>query len=180
MEVLLAAFFVIFVLLAGLWLIVPALHGLPPISSSRGRIRRALKMADLKEGETLYDLGAGHGNVLVIAAKEFGANAVGIEIGPVECLIARWNAFYNGVSSKVRIEAGNFYKADLSRADVVYAYLTTGHAIRLQKRLESQLRAGARVVTVACNIPAWQPDVFDREDLIYLFRMPPENRRDPA
>jgi len=43
-------------------------------------IREMLKLAGVKPGETIYDLGCGDGRILIIAAKEFGAKAVGIEI----------------------------------------------------------------------------------------------------
>ena len=145
-----------------------------PIAARDERIRKALQLANLQPEETLYDLGSGHGRVLVIAAREFGANAVGIEIGPVQCVIARINALLNGVSSKVRVEAGNFYKADVSRADVVYAYLTSKQAPRLQAQLEKQLKPGARVVTISFSFPNWKPVMMDRDDLIFFHRMPPE------
>ncbi len=167
--------FILFLILAALWILVPALYGLPPVTARRERIRRALQMANLQAGETLYDLGSGHGRVLVMAAKEFGANAVGLEVGPVQCVIARINAMYNGVSSKVRVEARDFYKADVSQADVIYAYLTSRQAPRLQAQLEKQLNSGTRVVTISFDFPNWEPATMDREQLIFLYRMPPEH-----
>jgi precorrin-6B methylase 2 len=158
------------VIVAFLWVIVPALYGLPPISTRRERIRRALELADLQPGEIFYDLGSGHGRVLVMAAKEFGAKAVGIEAGPVQCLISRLNALWNGVNSKVRIEAGNFYRADLHKANVVYAYLTSGFAARLQEKFERELQNGTRVVTISFDLPGWQPVFFDRENLIFVYK----------
>ena len=160
----------IVVITAFLWVIVPAFYGLPPISTRRKRIHRALELANLQPGEIFYDLGSGHGRVLVMAAKEFGAKAVGIEAGPVQCLISRLNALWNGVNSKVRIEAGNFYRADLRKANVVYAYLTSGYAARLQEKLESELQNGTRVVTVSFDLPGWQPVFFDREHLIFVYK----------
>jgi len=158
----------IFLVIALLWILVPAFYGLPPISTKPERIRKALKMANLQPGETLYDLGCGHGQVLIIAAKEFGANAVGIEAGPVQCIVARINAIRNGVNSKVRIEAGDFFKSDLKKADVVYAYLTSNFAGRLQEKFKKELRNEARVVTVAFNLPR-EPLEMDRENLIYRY-----------
>jgi len=170
-DFILPALLVGFLLLAALWVLVPAFHGLPPVSASRARIRKALQMADLQPGETLYDLGAGHGRVLVLAAKEFGANAVGIEVGPVQCAVSWLNAWFGGVRHRVRIEAGNFYQADLGGADVVFAYLTSGYASRLQRQLKSQLKNGARVVAISFDFPDWQPSAFDRENLIFLYVM---------
>jgi cyclopropane fatty-acyl-phospholipid synthase-like methyltransferase len=164
--------FILFIVIAALWILVPALYGLPPVTTRRERIRKALQMADLQPDEIFYDLGSGHGRVLVMAAKEFDARAVGIEVGPVQCVIAWLNALYNGVSSRVRVEAGNFYKADVSQADVVFAYLTSKQAPRLQTQLEKQLKHGARVVTISFDFPNWKPSEMDREQLIFLYHMP--------
>ena len=124
----LAAFIIVFALL---WLLVPAWYGLPPVTTTRERIRKALELANPQPDETLYDLGSGHGRVLVIAAKEFGLNAVGIEVGPVQCVISWLNARWNGVSSQVRVEAGDFFKSNFKEADIVFAYLTSDYGERL-------------------------------------------------
>ncbi|MCE9647158.1 MAG: 50S ribosomal protein L11 methyltransferase [Chloroflexi bacterium] len=160
----------IFLVVAGLYILVPVFFGPPTVPTRQERIRRALELARLQPDEVLYDLGAGDGRVLVIAAKEFGARAVGVEIGPVQCAISWGKALWNGISSKVRIEAKNFYRANLGNADVVFAYLTSSEAGRLQEKLKRELKEGARVVTVAFNFPDWEPDHFDREHLIFLYR----------
>jgi len=164
--------FILFIVIAALWILVPALYGLPPVTTRRERIRKALQMADLRPDEIFYDLGSGHGRVLVMAAKEFNARAVGIEVGPIQCVIAWLNALCNRVSSRVRVDAGNFYKADVSQADVVFAYLTSKQAPRLQAQLEKQLKRGARVVTISFDFPNWEPAAMDREQLIFLYHMP--------
>src|SRR5688572_6019476 len=170
MQIAFAIFISIIILIALIWVLVPAWYGLPPISTSPDRIRKALKLANLQPNEILFDLGCGHGQVLVIAAKEFGANAVGIEAGPVQCVISWVNAFRNGVRSKVRIEAGNFFKSDLSQVDVVFAYLTSEYTERLEKKFQSELKNGARVVTMAFELPNWQAVKFDREQLVWVYQ----------
>lgn len=146
---------IVVIVVGALWILVPAVYGLPQVSTNPERIHRALELANLQPGETLYDLGCGHGRVLIMAAREFGAHAVGIEAGPVQCVVAWVNALRNGVRSKVRIEAGDFYKSDLRQADVVYMYLTSSHVGRIQKKLEKELHSGARVVTVSFDLEGW-------------------------
>jgi hypothetical protein len=155
------------------WYLVPAIYGLPSVHTRRDRIRAALRLANLGAGETLYDLGAGDGRVLVIAAKEFGARAVGVEVGPVQCAAAWVNALYNGVRQQVRVKWGDFLKADLRAADVVFIYATSSQALRLEKQLEAQLRPGARVVTISFDLPDWEPAGFDNRELFFLYEMPP-------
>ncbi len=162
-----------FVIVYGLWLIVPFIAGLPWYPTRTTRIRKALRLAQLQPGETIYDLGAGDGRVLIIAAREFGARAVGIEISPVHCLVAWLAARFNGVADQVSIRLGNFYTARLDDADVVFAYMTSREAPRIRFHLERQMRPGARLVTISFDFDCWQPDDYDNQDLIFLYKMPP-------
>ena len=169
----------IFLVLSGLWLIVPALYGVPWVPTREKRIRKALQLAKLQPGETLYDLGAGDGRVLLIAAREFGASAVGIEIGPVQCALGWLRIWFSGSRHKVRIRCANYYKSDVSNADVIFVYATSSQTSRLLPLLERQLRPGARVVSIAADFPDWQPKLVDRELLIFVYQMPPMRRIDP-
>lgn len=162
----------LFILLGGLWLVIPALYGVPWVPTREKRIRKALRLAKLQPGEILYDLGAGDGRVLLMAAVEFGAQAVGIEIGPVQCALGWLMILLSGSRHKAQMRCGNFYRADVSEADVVFVYLTSAQTTRLQKKLEQELRANARVVSVAADFPDWQPEFVDREMLIFVYKMP--------
>jgi cyclopropane fatty-acyl-phospholipid synthase-like methyltransferase len=103
-----------------------------------------LKLANLKPDEVLYDLGSGDGRVLIIAAREFGARAVGIEIGPVQRAFSWLKVLYNGVNDRVRIEAGNFYTSNVRNADVVFIYATSTEVAKLASHLEKQMKPGSR------------------------------------
>lgn len=169
----------IFLLVSGLWLIVPALYGVPWVPTREARIRRALQLAQLQPGERLYDLGAGDGRVLLVAAREFGAQALGIEIGPVQCALGWLRLWLGGSKPRARMRCGNFYHADVSGADVVFVYLTSAQTSRLQEKLARELQPGARVVSVAADFPDWQPEAVDRETLLFLYRMPPARIVEP-
>jgi len=163
----------LFLLVSGLWLFVPALYGVPWIPTRESRIRRALQLARLQAGESLYDLGAGDGRVLIMAAKEFGAGTMGVEIGPVQCAVGWLRIWLSGSRHQARMRCGNFYHADIADADVVFVYLTSSQTSRLQEKLARELRPSARVVSIAVDFPNWQPSKVDRELLIFLYEMPP-------
>lgn len=167
-------FFIALFILGLLWILIPALYGLPSRPTHPDRIRAALRLADLKPGDTLYDLGSGDGRVLVIAAKEFGARSVGVEIGPAQRLVSRVAALYNGVRDRVRVEAGNFYRSDVSKADVVFIYATSTEAAKLASHLEKQMKPGSRVVSISADFPEWEPTGFDKDKLIFVYAMPPQ------
>lgn len=155
-----------------IWLLVPAIHGLPWVPTREARIRRALQMAGLQPGEVLYDLGSGDGRVLRLAASEFGARAVGIEVGPMQCLLSRLLTWLSRSGDRVQTRCGNFYKASFQDADVVFVYLTSGQTARLRPLLERQLRPGARVVSIAADFPGWRPTEVDRVMLVFAYILP--------
>ena len=171
---LLYALSIVLLLTGLLWILVPALYGLPPVPTKLSRIRKALKLVNLQPEEVLYDLGSGDGRVLIIAAREFGAQAVGVEIGPIQRAVSWVKILRSGVRHKVRIEAGNFYKADLGAADVVFVYATSKEVKKLAAHLERQMKPGSRLVSISADFPEWEPSAFDERELIFVYEMPPK------
>ena len=164
---------VLFVVLILLWIVFPAIYGLPLVATKPGRIRRALKLANLQPDEVLYDLGAGDGRVLLMAAREFGAKAVGIEIGPIQCAWIWLRAVASGFGSQIQVRWAKFYKADLRNADVVFVYATSTEVVKLAPHLEQQMKKGARLVSISADFSEWEPSAFDNRDLISVYEMPP-------
>jgi len=161
----------VFLLGSGLWLLVPAWYGVPWVPARRERIRKALELAKLQPGETFYDLGCGDGRALLIAAEEFGAQAVGIEVGPAQCLWGRLRCSFSGSRRRVRMRCGDFYHADVSAAQVVFVYLTSTQTARLKGKLACELQPGARVVSLAADFSGWRPVKVDRENVIFLYTL---------
>lgn len=168
------AFLLLLFLLALLWILVPAFHGLPSIPTKPDRIRKALKLVNLQPDEILYDLGAGDGRVLLIAAREFGAKAVGVEIGPVQCALIWLRVIAGGLGDRIKVRWGNYLKADLSEADVVFLYATSKEVKSLASHLQEQMKKGSRLVSISADFPEWEPSTLDEHDLIFVYEMPPK------
>ena len=164
---------VIFFVIVLLWILVPALYGLPPVPTNRDRIHRALQLANLLPNEILYDLGAGDGRVLLIAARDFGAKAVGIEIGPIQCMLTWLRVTASGFGSQIQIRWGNFYQASLIDADVVFVYATSKEVMKLAAHLAAQMKRGSRLVSISADFSDWEPAYVDEHDLIFIYEMPP-------
>lgn len=166
-------FFLFLFTLGVMWVMVPAFFGPPSKPTGYDRIRKALRLVNLQPGETLYDLGAGDGRVLLLAAREFDAKAVGIEIGPVQCGLIGLRLAASRLGNKAQLKWGNFFNADLSGADVVFVYATSREIKRLASHLEREMRPGSRVVSISADFTEWEPAVFDEEYLIFVYTMPP-------
>lgn len=115
-----------------------------------------LKMAGLKQGEILYDLGCGDGRILITAARDFGAYAVGVELDEGRAKEAREKVSNLGLEDKVKVIHGNILDLDISPADVVTLYLTTSANEKLRPKMERELKPGTRVVSHDFTIPGWE------------------------
>lgn len=165
---------VLLFLLALLWILVPAFYGLPSSPTHTDRVRKALRLVDLKPDEVLYDFGAGDGRVLLIAAREFGAKAVGVEIGPVQCALIWLRIVLGGLSERVQIRWADFYKMGPGDADVVFIYATSREVAKLAPHLGKKMKRGSRLVSISADFPEWEPSVFDEESLVFVYEMPPK------
>jgi SAM-dependent methyltransferase len=134
----------------------PDIHYVP----TSGKVVDAmLRIAHVTAADVVYDLGSGDGRIVIAAAKEFGARGVGVELDPDLIKKATRNAEKAGVADRVRFVHGDFFKADLSDATVVTLYLDNSLNLRLEPKLKSELKAGARVVSHRFPMPRdWKPD----------------------
>ncbi|HEX69033.1 MAG TPA: methyltransferase domain-containing protein [Candidatus Bathyarchaeota archaeon] len=116
-----------------------------------------LVLAELKPGEILYDLGAGDGRAVIMAAQEFGARAVGVELREDLAKKALQTVYQLGLQDRVTILHSNLFDVDISPADVVFLYLTTSANEKVKPKLEAELKPGARVVSHDYEIIGWKP-----------------------
>jgi len=154
----------------------------PYVVSPQQIVDRMLELADLKSGETLYDLGSGDGRILITAVQRYHAKAVGIEIS--DALVDSTNDRIRrlGLQDQARIIHGDFMQVDLSPADVVTIYLATDSNEILRPNLEKYLRKGSRVVSHDYAVPGWKAKMVDKDlpeargHLIYVYEMPPKKK----
>lgn len=152
----------------------------PYIVSPQRVVDLMLEMADLKPGETVYDLGSGDGRVLITAAQRYRAKAVGIEIEDALAKSSEQRIATMGLQNQCRVIHADLRTVDLSPADVVTMYLMTESNASLEPQLERSLRPGARVVSHDYKVPGWRPnreekaEAYSRGHMIYLYVMPPK------
>jgi tRNA A58 N-methylase Trm61 len=120
-------------------------------------IQYMLKLADLKPGEVLFDLGAGDGRTVMMAAKSFGARAVGVELREDLAKKALSTIHNNGLADRVTIVNGDMFTVNLTSADVIFLYLTTSANEKIKPKLETELKKGVRIVSHDYEIVGWKP-----------------------
>jgi predicted RNA methylase len=116
-----------------------------------------LILAQLKPREVFFDLGAGDGRAVIMAAKDFGARAVGVELREDLVKKALSTVYESGLQDRVTIVNGDMFKVDLTSADVIFLYLTTSANEKVKPKLETELKLGVRVVSHDYEIVGWKP-----------------------
>jgi predicted RNA methylase len=129
----------------------------PFVSTPEHVARKMLELAKVGPDDVVYDLGAGDGRIIIMAAKEFGARAVGVEIRKdlYEQIVRRVKL--DGLEGRVRVINGDFFQVNISEASVVTLYLLTTVNEKLRPKLERELRVGTRVVSHDFEVPGWRP-----------------------
>jgi hypothetical protein len=150
---------------------LPTLWGAPWAPTSLSTVDRMLRLADLGPGQTVVDLGAGDGRVVIRAARQFGAYALGVEIDPLRCAIANAIIWMLGQHDRARVVWGDMFAHDLSQADVVTLYLLPGTNQRIQSYLCKSLRPGTRVVSHAFSVPEWTPVFTDEQRRLFVYEI---------
>lgn len=144
----------------------------PWVPTWKEDVQRALKLAKLKPGEVMYDLGSGDGKAVFIAAEEFGARAIGIEIAWPLWLWSQLRRFW--AKGHTKFILGNLFRRDISDADVIYVFgMPNKMKDKLRRKLEAELKPGARVVSYSFSIPDWTPVLRDKPEgkiSVYLYQ----------
>ncbi len=159
-----------FVVLITVSFVLGVFLGGPFIPTHERKVGKMLKLAKLKKGEKVVDLGAGDGR-FVIAAAKLGFEAVGVEINPFQVWWCRFRIRLAGLSGRAKILRGNIFTYDLRDADVVVCYLFPETNKKLQPKLKRELKKGARVLTNTFSFHGWTPSAQDKKEKLFVYTM---------
>jgi SAM-dependent methyltransferase len=123
-----------------------------------------LRLAQVKDGDVVYDLGCGDGRIAIAAVRDFKAKkGVGIDIDPdrIKDCQANLKKLPADQQKKLEFKQGDILKLkpeDFKDVDVVTLYLLPDINLRLKPTLQKGLKPGARVVSHAFDMGDWKPD----------------------
>lgn len=161
---------ILLVLLGGalFTLIVSAIIGVPFLPTHRKQALAMMEIAALRPGMRIIDLGSGAGRLLFLAA-EHGAEAAGYELNPVLYFWTLLVIKLKGLSGRVSVRCQSLYQADLSAADVVFAFLFPKPMEKLAPKLFTELKPGATIISYAFSIPGHTP--IKKEQGIFVYKV---------
>jgi ubiquinone/menaquinone biosynthesis C-methylase UbiE len=154
----------------------------PYVPTHEKVVTAMLKLAAVKEGETVYDLGCGDGRIVITAVKDFKAKkGLGIDFNPErlkDCEKSMKDAKLTAEQTKaLTFKQGDVLKMtaeDFKDVDVVTLYLLPEVNLRLMPVLQKGLKPGARIVSHDFDMGDWKPDkkeevTANRTHTIYLW-----------
>jgi tRNA A58 N-methylase Trm61 len=130
----------------------------PYVSIPHDVIPMMLELASVKRDEVVFDLGSGDGRILIAAARDFHAAAVGVEVRKRLVKECRATVKDLGLSNRVKISCRNFKKVSLRKADVLALYLSGYTLSLLVPKFTKELRPGTRIVNFDFPILGWKPE----------------------
>lgn len=121
-------------------------------------VEAMLNLAHVRKTDVVYDLGCGDGRIVIRAAQQFGARAVGIDIDPKRIEESRENARQAGVTDRVTFRQEDLFETDISEATVITLYLLNKLNNKLRPKLWRELRPGTRIVSHHFFMEGWPPE----------------------
>ncbi|MBE0432185.1 SAM-dependent methyltransferase [candidate division WOR-3 bacterium] len=167
---LLIIFAVVFVLYVA-WKYWTLLFGAGYDPTPMDKVRKMLTIAEVREGDIVYDLGCGDARFLITAARLYKARGVGIELDPFRFFFAWVVKLVSGQRRRVRIRFGNFFGMDISSATVIALFLYGPTNERLKSKFKRELRPGTRIVSYIWQFEGWELLESLPEDRIYLYKL---------
>lgn len=132
-------------------------------------IERVVKEVKARKGKTFYDLGSGDARLVMAVASGTNAKTIGIEIDPIKWMISAARIKFDRLQN-AKILRANFYKADLSKADVIFCYLPNLTMEKLEPKMK-KLKKGTTIICYCIKFPTLKLTKEIKSEKIYIYRI---------
>lgn len=143
------------------------IFGAPYLPTMKPQVDAALKLANLKPGDTILELGSGDGKVLIAAAKK-GINSVGYELNPL-LVVLSWLRTRK-YRKNVKIIWGNFFTKEWPNHQAIFTFLLPRLMLKLDKKVIQSKHKPVKLVSFAFEIPSRKPIKIDQGVYLYLYK----------
>ncbi len=143
--------YAIFLLLGIVWFVYYASMtfkiGVPAMildTSSLRELKQYLKKHKIVENKRFYELGSAFGKVSFMVESLTSQEVIGYELSPIHIFYARLKSRF--LQSSVVFKQKDFFKEDLSKAEVLYIWLIPTVSERIWKKIQQECQPGTLLV----------------------------------
>ena len=157
----------------------------PYFPTNKKDLKLVIKALNLRNNQTVVDLGAGDGLVIFEAAKEaakrnLNTKFIAVELNPILVLILHLRRLFNPNKQNIRIIYGDMFKINLSNVILVYPesgqarltvylYISPWLMDKLYKKLKVELKS-FNLVSYYYPLPKVKPSrIISGKNKIYLY-----------
>lgn len=133
-------------------------EGGPYVPTPNIVVDRMLQMAQVSARDHVIDLGSGDGIIVLTAGHKLKSSGYGVDIDEELVRLSNERAKSLGIAPRVRFEAKDIFKTDVSKATVVTLYLLPEFMRRLRGKLFTELKPGTRIVSHDYHFDEWMHD----------------------
>ena len=120
-------------------------------------VAQMLRLAQVRAGDVVYDLGCGDGRIVIAAVREHRARGVCVDIDPQRIRDSRVNAMAAGTFERIRFLEQDLFVTEIREATVVMLFLWPDVNLKLRPKLWRELRPGTRVISYIHDMGDWTP-----------------------
>lgn len=125
--------------------------GVPIIITPKKYYNNLFSNIEIKKNAKVYELGCGWGDFLFAVEKYQVEKIIGYDLSLFHVLISRIKA--NFKKSKAKIFFKNYFKADISDADIIYLFSVTPILIKTWEKIKKETKKGTTVIVLSDKIP---------------------------
>lgn len=133
--------------------------------------KAAIKLGSINSKDTVYELGSGDAEFLLLVARVTHSKCIGIEIDPLRHFIASSRVKLGNLNSKITLKKKSFYDEDLSPATVIYVYLIPRVLKKLTPKFKKELKKGTRIISYKYPISDLKLTAEDKTEKLYLYKI---------
>jgi len=141
------------------------IFGAPFLPTLKKQVDPAIRLIDLKPGQTLLELGSGDGRILVAAARA-GLNVIGYELNPL--LVAYSWLITRKYKRQIKVVWGNYWRRTWPDADGIFVFLLDPYMNKLNKKIIQNYKKPIKLVSFAFKLPNRSEDA--EKNGLYLYK----------